>query len=196
MYADGGLRTVWEGPGWVRAGDLLDGAGFAVVGHPGPRFTLLRAVSVDVGGWAELGEIPAQSVTSALIMGPDEVWLLGADTLIRWKAGEFEAKSAPGRRDSTRDRLFRVGDQLVLGTPRACSCQDDGQRWGHRNVDNPTSAPWPSLPRRRSRRPRTSGAAGGRVRGVARRRHRPGRPALHGLDGPAFGRGDAARPGA
>ena len=136
VYADGGLRTVWEGPGWVRAGDLLDGAGFAVVGHPGPRFTLLRAVSVDVGGWVELGEIPAQSVTSALIMGPDEVWLLGADTLIRWKAGEFEAKSAPGRRDSTRDRLFRVGDQLVLGTPEGLFLsRDDGQRWGHRNVD-------------------------------------------------------------
>jgi hypothetical protein len=97
---------------------------------------LLRAVSVDVGGWVELGEIPAQSVTSALIMGPDEVWLLGADTLIRWKMGEFEAVSAPGRRDSTRDRLFRVGEQLVLGTPAGLFLsRDDGQRWGHRNVD-------------------------------------------------------------
>ncbi|MBK7758852.1 MAG: hypothetical protein IPI35_21145 [Deltaproteobacteria bacterium] len=121
-----------------------------MVGHPGPQFTLLRAVSVDVGGWVELGG-SAQSVTSALIMGPDEVWLLGADTLIRWKVSEFEAKSAPGRRDSTGTACSVWGTNSCWAPPRGLFLsQDDGQRWGHRNVDSahvralafPTSPPF------------------------------------------------------
>lgn len=131
--AAGQVTTTWEGAGWVRAGSIGPGAGFAVVGHPGPRFSLLR--TTDGARWEDLGELPLASATTVLTISKDEAWILGAEGLCRW-AGAAAPVRGPGERDSTRDRLFRVGDAAVLATPDGLwIARDGGARWGHRHVD-------------------------------------------------------------
>lgn len=120
------------GRGWIRCGDARAGAVFAVQATPGPRFSLLRGTRQ---GWESLGEIPAKSVTQLLVVSSGEVWMLGADTLLRWRGGVFERHAAPGELDPTRDRLFFAAGLVVLSTPDGLYlARDGGRRWGHRST--------------------------------------------------------------
>lgn len=133
VAADGTPTVTWTNPGWVRAGAFAEGVGFAVWGLPGPRFHLLR--TVDGHTWTDLGTIPAPSVTAVLALRPDEAWLLGAGSLLRW-TGAFHAVTPPADVDSTRDRLLRVADQVVFASPSGLwLARDAGARWGHRGVE-------------------------------------------------------------
>lgn len=135
VHTGGAVTIAWEGSGWVRSGDWY-GAGFAVRGEfvgGSPRFSLLRGR--DGKAWEDVGVIPASSVTHVVAVGPEEAWVLGAQGIVRW-AGAFQQIPSPGERDSTRDRLFRVGATVALAAPDGLwLAREDGQRWGHRDID-------------------------------------------------------------
>lgn len=134
ITAQGQVQSQWHSPGWVRSGHLHNGTGFAVWAQPGPRFTLLH--SSDGNHWEDYGPIPAKSITQVLSMGPQEAWLLGADHLLRWQAGQWTHPQPPQAPDSSRDRLLRVADQLILATPTGLYLpRKEGQQWGHRGVE-------------------------------------------------------------
>ncbi|GDX81253.1 hypothetical protein LBMAG42_30640 [Deltaproteobacteria bacterium] len=134
VSAEGAVSVAWSGPGWVRCASMRGSAGFAVQGRPGPVFTLLAAS--EGGRWRDVGPIPAGSVTSVLAVDAEEAWLSGAGGLLRYFRGAFTQVSAPGDRDSTRERLFLAGEQVVLATPAGLHlAREGGARWGHRDME-------------------------------------------------------------
>lgn len=134
VSAAGAVHVAWSGAGWVRCGSVRAGAGFAVQARPGPVFTLLS--QVEGGAWREVAPVPAESITAVLTVSADEAWLSGAGVLLRYFGGAFHKVSAPSEGDSTRERLFLVGDQVALAAPAGLFlAREGGVRWGRRDME-------------------------------------------------------------
>ena len=132
VVAAGRARLTWDGPGWVRAVGFADAErGVAVVDEPaeGGGCSALCLVTTDggqswrPGGWAPPG-------AAALVATDEAAWLLAPSGIFRRPAGgQWAPAGPPAPRDTSQDRLMRLGAGVALSTPEGLfACLGDG-RW-------------------------------------------------------------------
>ncbi|MBI2264590.1 MAG: hypothetical protein HYU64_05405 [Armatimonadetes bacterium] len=131
------LRT-YDGPGWIlsmdRTGTIVWAIGATLKKEgQGSDYRLLR--SEDNGkSWKERGPISALSLIKVLAVGPNEVWALGARTLVRTADGgkTWQAVQAPGERDPYKESLSVQGRSVLLLGQGILATRNGGRTWEKR----------------------------------------------------------------
>ncbi len=128
------LTQSHHGPGWIgaidAAGDMVWAISATLRNGGGSDYRLLR--SSDRGDtFTDQGPIPVNSLVQVLAAGGDEVWVRGADTLARSPdgGGAWHDISAPGRRNSARERLTAGGGRVIIAGDGLHASADHGRTW-------------------------------------------------------------------
>lgn len=132
------LLTRYEADGWIASADLaLSGVGHAIR-IKGADGTVSRdLLCTDDGGvtWVDQGPIGGSSAMTVLSLGPTGALVQGAGALLvsRDAGATWRVLDAPGPRDPFGDRLYRMGDRVLLATAEGTFVTVDGGRtWGRR----------------------------------------------------------------
>jgi hypothetical protein len=136
-FLRGPATLAWgEGKGWVIAADNHEAEVWAVRARlrpegEGSQYDLLASGDGGIS-WSERGSIPATSLTSIVVAGGGVGWALGAHNLWRTEDGgaSWSAITAPGTRDSTRERIVPRGARTAYLTGRQLlRTTDAGNTW-------------------------------------------------------------------
>jgi len=131
------LQTRYEADGWIAWADRYDGGAHAVRLTGVSSSVSRRLLYSDDDGltWIDRGPIGGSSALRVLSRGPQEAWIQGAGALLVTRDGGdvWRVLNAPGDRDPVADRLFSVGDRVILAAQEhTFVTRDGGRSWGRR----------------------------------------------------------------